>query len=68
MKEETLECLIPCSQCLFETIKGLAKLANRIQELWMNKTRGMKHIDVLRDGAMKKYIIDIRLVEGPLLG
>jgi hypothetical protein len=42
----------PCTRSLFETIKGFIKLADEMWSLWILKTWGLLHIDLLLQNAM----------------
>jgi hypothetical protein len=59
------KCVVPCTECLFQTIQGLVEPTNKI---WMSKvfeSRWLGTVDCLDEHAMEKGILDIKLMDRP---
>ena len=61
--QKLLELMIPNTWYLFETIDHLAKFADMRRKVKINEPRSLSHIDIFKQMALKKEIIDIWLVK-----
>ena len=62
-----LQVMKPGPRSLFEAINGLVKLANMIRETRILELGWLPHIHRIGQVAMKKGIVDIKLVELPVI-
>lgn len=58
----------PCTRSLFQPVERLVEAANKVGVRRILKPRRLRAIDSLGQSAMKKCILHIKLVHGPLTG
>lgn len=57
----------PCPRSLFEAINGIVELANMIRVTRILEPGWLPHIHRIGQVAMKKGVVDIKLVERPVM-
>jgi hypothetical protein len=62
------EATIPCPWGLFKSVKGLVEAADIIQMRGINETSGLRTVDHLSESSVKKSIVDVELMHGPITG
>jgi hypothetical protein len=59
---------VPSPGCLFQTVEGFVEFADVVRESSISKASGLRAVDSFSQGAVKKGILHIKLMDWPVSG
>ena len=67
-EQETTKAMKPSTRSLFQAVGNFLKMAHMGRKIKINEARGLTHVNIFSKETMKKDILNIKLMNKPVIG